>query len=205
MKCRSKDDIALIKSQFFELQRLGFDVLILVCDKRCKIDRPYSLSTTFVTMPNADTFLRAMSRLGVGQEQFSRYCKGHAINAMIQRKTQPANPAQPLNATSACALPSADLNRNDRRSRLTERLLQEFNKHKPDHQKLSRLPVQPWDDKLQRMGLVFSLPQNVTIWDIYDALGRKKGSSDRLQMVLSSVENGGIFLTREVSASPCPE
>ncbi len=159
------------------------DVLLIICDRRIKKDGK-SLSDVFATL-TADPFLHAMEKKGLGLKQFKRFCKGYDARLKISRQSNSIGPLKTSDTSRG---------RNQLRSDLSSALLKMFNRKRPDHALLNRVPRKPWRKYMEEQKLTLFTPDGMSLQDLEEATDRKKGTTARLKVALEAVESGNVFL-----------
>src|SRR2546430_999477 len=159
-----------------DLERMEADVLMIICDRRIKKGK--SVSDVFATS-SADPFIRAMEKKGLGLKQFKRFCKGRNAQLKISR--------QDNNESSKAS--DASSRRNQLRSDLASALLEMFNRKRPDHALLNRLPRKPWRKYMEKQKLTISTPRGMSLRDLEEATDRKKGATARMKKALEAVQS----------------
>ena len=169
------------------------DVLMIICDRRVK-KKGKSLSDIFATV-SADPFIDAMEEKGLGLKQFKRFCKGRSTRLEISRQS---------NSNESPKTSDASSRRNQLRNNLASTLLEMFNRKRPDHALLTRLPRKPWRKYMKEQNLTICTPDDMSLQDLEEATDRKKGATARMKKVLEAIQSGGVFLRPEPNPSPSP-
>ena len=176
-----------------DLERMEADVLMIICDRRIK-KKGKSLSDVFATLA-AEPFIHAMEEKGLGLKQFKRFCKGRDTRLKISRQYNSNEPSAS----------DASSRRNQLRSDLASALLEMFNRKRPDHALLNRLPRKPWRKYMEKQKLTISTPRGMSLRDLEEATDRKKGATARMKKALEAVQSGGVFLRPQPDPSPTPD